>query len=379
MMSRETPTVDVYIHIPFCRARCPYCDFVSNAIPGRIPPGFITALCEEIYHYSGIVDAASVFIGGGTPSLLSLNDLDLIFQALTSVFVFQEPEITLEANPDDVSAGLVRGWQACGINRISLGVQSFGDETLRYLGRRHDAAKAVYALDLISEVFSNWNMDLIFGAPARPDWANTLKTALRFKPPHVAAYSLTYEMGAPFGKRIAEAPDGDAVLAQYKEAESCLAGYDHYEISNFALPGFQCRHNLIYWHNEEYVGFGPGAYSYLAESRMRNVESLSAYMEQPGRKSLVERLSIHEQQVETLIQHFRLREGLSEAYYQKRFGEPVEERFSVPLDTLQQRQLLQRRQGRITPTPQGFYLNDEIGLLLVDSPVAACDQAKIVN
>jgi oxygen-independent coproporphyrinogen III oxidase len=365
--SHSTGGVSVYLHIPFCRTRCPYCDFVSNAIPGEVPPDFVQALCTEINHYSGACEVTSVFFGGGTPSLLSPGDLDRIFNALTDRFTFLNPEITLEANPDDVSFALVKQWHQQGINRISLGVQSFDNATLHYLGRRHDAVKGLQAAHQIAEVLDNWNLDLIFGTPGTAAWMTTMQEAVRLNPPHIAAYSLTYEPETPFGKRMDEALDDDTLLRLYKEAESVLVAYDHYEISNFARPGFQCRHNLIYWHNDEYVGFGPGAYSFIEGSRMRNATELKDYLMRPGWKTQVEPLSRREQQVETLIQHFRLRKGISETYYQKRFGESWDDRFGATFERLFKRRLLRRVGRRLAPTRKGFYLNNEIGLALVDT------------
>ncbi len=363
---RPTPGIGIYIHIPFCRTRCPYCDFVSNAIPEAVPPVFIESLCEEIRRYDGPKDVASIFLGGGTPSLLSPRDLEQLFNLLSNIFAFQSPEITLEANPDDVTPELAQCWMANHVNRVSLGIQSFEADVLRCLGRRHDAKKAFHAAETVAALFTNWNMDLIFGVPVKGSWATTLETAVKFKPPHIAAYSLTYENGTPFGMRAHEALDEDAMLALYEEAETRLSVYDHYEISNFALSGFQCRHNLIYWHNEEYAGFGPGAYSYIGGYRMRNEPALNDYLTQPGKKVQKEHLTRRDQQVETLIQHFRLREGIDELYYEHRFGESVDSLFAAPLQRLQQRGLLRRRHNRILPTRKGFHLNNEIGLALVN-------------
>lgn len=367
-MTHEMPARGVYIHIPFCRTRCPYCDFVSNAIPGAVPSEFISALCEEIHNYAGPTAISSIFFGGGTPSLLNLADLEKIFQALLSVFNVSSSEITLEANPDDVSAELARGWRAIGFNRVSLGVQSFDDATLQYLGRRHDASKAFRAVETVAAEFENWNIDLIFGAFPVEAWSSSLETALQMQPPHIAAYSLTYEPSTPFRQRMGEAPEDDQMLSLFQQTESLLSTYEHYEISNYARPGFQCRHNLLYWHNEEYIGFGPGAYSCLAGKRIRNSSLLNEYLAESAFKPQIEMLSRREEQIETLIQHFRLCEGISRKYYQKRFGEMIDEAFADPLEDLLKRGLLQQTQERIFPTAQGFYLNNEIGLALVDVP-----------
>ncbi len=367
-MSPEPSTFGVYIHIPFCRTRCPYCDFVSTPLAaGAPPPAFVDALCREIRQFEGPRRVTSVFIGGGTPSLLSPDNLEQLFTAVLDTFQLCDPEITLEANPDDVTSALVRAWRSLGVNRISVGAQSFNNAALRYLGRRHRAAKARRALDMVANHFENWSMDLIFGAPPVSAWEETLATAVAIGPPHIAVYGLTYEPGAPFGSRAGEALDDDGMLACYQRAERALAGYDHYEISNFSRPGFQCRHNLVYWHNEPYVGFGPGAYSYIAGARMRNLTSLDDYIRAPGSEKTVEALSVHEQQVETLIQHFRLQSGISDTQFCKRFGVSFNDRFAGPLHALQERGLLRRLGDRLYPTRQGFYLNNEIGLALVDA------------
>ena len=373
-MNDEASCLGVYIHIPFCRTRCPYCDFVSNAIPGIVPLEFVNALCGEIRSYSGPKDIASIFVGGGTPSLLTSSDLEKIFDALLSVFNFHVPEITLEANPDDINSALVREWRVLGINRVSLGVQSLDTSTLRYLGRRHNDSKALKAIEIVAAEFDNWSMDLIFGAPPMAAWRSTLEKVVQIQPPHISAYSLTYEPSTPFGSRMEEAFDEEQMLFSFRESEKFFSAYDHYEISNFARPGFQCRHNLLYWHNDEYAGFGPGAFSYIGGRRMCNTPDLALYIKEQGANLQTEVLCVREQKIETLIQHFRLREGIAEAYYKKRFGESIDYVFEGPLNALQKRGLIRRLEGYICPTDQGFYLNNEIGLALVDVP-ETCSQS----
>ena len=338
---QENTPLGAYIHIPFCRSRCPYCDFVSNAIPGAVPGEFLDALCDEILHFNSPTELTSIFIGGGTPSLLTSGQMKKLLDTFTKTFVLDGVEITVEANPDDITVAKAKSWRDMGVNRVSLGAQSFNNAALRYLGRRHRAAKARHAAEIIANYFDNWNMDLIFGAPPAKAWEMTLKTALEYKPPHIATYSLVHEPATAFGT----GPpffDDDAMLGFYEQAANALTQYDHYEISNFAQPGRQCRHNLLYWRNEEYVGFGPGAYSYLSGKRMRNTRELEKYLKTPGRKERMERLGKREQQVETLIQHFRLRTGILEQYYEQRFGEPVDAAFAEALDALLRRGLLHR-------------------------------------
>jgi oxygen-independent coproporphyrinogen-3 oxidase len=359
--------IGVYIHIPFCRTRCPYCDFVSEAIAGDAPQTYVDTLCREIASFAGPAEAGSVFFGGGTPSLLTPQQLEQTMEAVRRRFTWLDPEITLEANPDDVTEGLAAAWREAGISRVSLGVQSFHDDTLGYLGRRHDAAGARRACGIVAGRFDNWNMDLIFGTPPVAAWRYTLAECVRWSPPHVAAYGLTYEKGTPFEARAQDALEDDAALELYQHAETALQAYEHYEISNYAKPGRRARHNLIYWHNEEYAGFGTGAYSYLDGVRARNLLTTPEYLAQPGVKAESLKLTAAEIRVETVIQHLRLHEGLPKRTYHGRFGHEVGKDFGPQLAALIDRGLIIEDATALRPTPEGFYLNNEIGLALVEA------------
>jgi oxygen-independent coproporphyrinogen-3 oxidase len=364
----DRQVIGVYIHVPFCRTLCPYCDFYRVRVDGPVPDLFVDALLHEIETFEADRQADAVFVGGGTPSLLAPVQLERILDALRTRFVLWESEITLEANPDDVTEALADAWRALGVNRVSLGVQSFDDAALRYLGRRHDAAEARRACEIVAGRFANWSMDFIYGAHPTSSWASTLAECASFASPHVSCYGLTFEPGTPFGKRAHEALGEDEELACYRQCSEQLIGYQHYEVSNFARPGFQCRHNLYYWHNGEYAGFGPGSFSFIDGVRSCNESDLSTYILQPGRKAERLFLSKREIQVETLIQHFRLREGLSRDAYAQRFGRDLDTDFGTELQILIQRGLLEERGNRYLPTKSGFELNNEIGLVLVDSP-----------
>ena len=362
----RTSALAIYIHIPYCRTICPYCDFVRRPLPqGAVPDPFVDALCGEIESFEGPDAAATVFFGGGTPSLISPESLERILAALRRRFNFADPEITIEANPDDVEASLVAAWRGIGVNRISLGVQSFDDAALRYLGRRHDAARAHRACEIVREQFENWSLDLIFGAPPVEAWEDTLRSCVALGPPHVSAYGLTYEDGTPFGKRKSEAVDEETSLTMYRQAHAALKDYTRYEISNFARPGWECRHNLVYWRNEAYAGFGPGAFSYVNGVRARNVTKTEAYLEAPGKKDEALKLSAREVRVETVIQYLRLRAGLPAGAYEARFGVDVREDFGAVIDGLIARGLIVEDAGGLRPTELGFELNNEIGLALV--------------
>ena len=357
----------VYIHIPYCRTLCPYCDFVRQSTPANTPTRFVDALCSEIDRYNGPQDADTVFFGGGTPSLLTPEHLRRILDSIRARFDLRDPEITLEANPDDVKEALADAWAQAGVTRVSLGVQSFDDRVLAYLGRRHDAHGARDACRVVADRFENWSIDLIFGAHPADAWEATLRECAAMSPPHVSAYGLTYEEGTPFGRRAHEALDEDASLACYRLAHDLLSaqGLRRYEISNHARPGHECRHNLYYWRNLQYAGFGPGAYSFLNSVRSRNVPEIPSYLPAPGRKAEELRLTDCEIRVETLIQHFRLAEGLMKQAYGERFGTTIEEDFGPRIEALIARGLLEEDDARIHPTPHGFELNNEIGLALV--------------
>lgn len=372
----ETKEVGIYIHIPFCRTKCPYCDFVRQPISSDIPRTFFEALKTEILSLSGSYRVKSIYFGGGTPSLMTSDQIAFLLGVLARHFGVEvlpsseasrlPVEITMEVNPDDVTASRVSDWKELGINRLSIGVQSFSDEVLKYLGRRHDAQIAVRACEIVAKSYRNWSMDLIYGALPVETWESTLSMCKIFDPPHVSTYGLTYEQGTPFEAKQSEKIDDDVSLNLYRQARQELCSYVHYEISNFAKTGFEARHNLIYWTNEEYAGFGPGAYSFLGNVRSRNTADLDEYINFPGKKSEKLLLSNYEVELETLIQYFRLARGLDKSYYERRFGHPVTVCFGEKLQVLFQRGLLVEDEHTIRPTASGFELNNEIGLVLVD-------------
>ena len=357
--------VGLYIHVPYCRVACPYCDFVKKPIQGDAPEAFSQALCKEISAAADGGPAHAIFFGGGTPSLITQEALVAIMDTLNKSFDLQSPEVSIEANPDDVTRERCAQWKSLGVNRIMLGVQSFDDETLRYLGRCHDSAIAREACEIVASEFDNWGLDLIFGARPSSSFEQSLETCIEFSPPHVSTYGLTYEERTPFWRRRSDAIEEDDSLSLYRMAMDRLSGLTHYEVSNFAREGHESRHNGIYWRNEDYLGFGPGAYSYRDGTRSRNHPAIAGYLNDPGRKSEQLELSAREIRVETLIQHFRTRRGLARAYYKARFGNSPDKDFGEELAGLEKRGLLDSNAERIWPTREGYELNNEIGLALV--------------
>lgn len=365
--------IGLYIHVPYCRVICPYCDFVRARRSGDAPKAFADALIREIETFEGDYEIASIFFGGGTPSMIALDDFARIVEALKTRFAYKKVEFTIEANPDDVVPATAGAWRDLGVNRISLGVQSFDDATLEHLGRCHDAETAFAACELVRMAFDNWGIDLIFGSnvPGAGEGATIarferdLEQVLAFAPSHVSAYGLTIEEGTPFATRKGMSVADDLSLELYRMAIAALSLYEHYEISNFAISGRESVHNLIYWRNESYAGFGPGAVSYLSGTRSRNHPSISGYLRDPGRKIEQIAVSGEEERIETLIQHFRTKAGIHSAHYRQRFGTDIASDFGSQLAELCQRGLLSESSGRLSPTPLGFELNNEIGLALV--------------
>jgi oxygen-independent coproporphyrinogen-3 oxidase len=358
--------IGVYIHVPYCRTICPYCDFVKTRTSGEAPLAFTDALLREMGTHNGDRDVDSVFFGGGTPSLLALDDLERILKGLNEFFTLHDVEITLEANPDDVTVEKAEGWRALGVNRVSLGVQSLDDRVLQYLGRRHNTEQAREACRVVSHHFDNWSLDLMFGAKPVDAWRDTVKGVNEIAPPHVSAYGLTYEPGTPFEQRKDDAVDDDTYLDLYHGVVDGLSCWQRYEVSNFAKPGREARHNLRYWRNEGYAGFGPGAVSFLGDVRARNHVDVDEYLADPGGKTEELALSPREICIETVIQHLRLQAGLPKEYYADRFGASVEHDFGAQFDSLIERGLLVDVGTAYQPTPLGFDLNNEIGLALVD-------------
>jgi oxygen-independent coproporphyrinogen-3 oxidase len=287
--------IGLYIHIPFCETKCPYCDFNTYAGIERLIPGYIDALCREIDTWGEVLgrpEVGTVFFGGGTPSYVGHNDLARIVTAYQSGFrVMEGAEITLEANPGDITPEKAAAWLEAGLNRVSIGVQSFDDGLLELLGRRHTAAQAEDAFNTLRAAgFANQSLDLMFGLPHQSlrHWEDSLARAMALQPQHISLYGLQLEHGTPLEAAVrtgkTPTPDEDLAADMYVMAEERLAakGFRHYEISNWAIPGYESRHNLVYWENGPYLGVGPGAHSSLFGHRFANMKSPRGYMRSLG-------------------------------------------------------------------------------------------------
>jgi oxygen-independent coproporphyrinogen-3 oxidase len=279
----------IYLHIPFCKQACHYCNFHFTTSL-RYKDELITALCQEISlqkNYLNNEEIETIYFGGGTPSLLLIEDCQLLMETIQDQFsVVADAEITLEANPDDITIEKLQGWKKMGINRLSIGIQSFADEELQWMNRAHTSQEAIGNLQLAMTEFENITIDLIYGSPILSDemWYRHVHKAIEYKIPHLSCYALTVEEKTPLHKHIKlqqKLPvDGDKQGHQFLLLMQWLrdAGYEHYEVSNFALPGYRSRHNSSYWKGEHYLGLGPSAHSFNGKERQWNVANNQAYI-----------------------------------------------------------------------------------------------------
>jgi oxygen-independent coproporphyrinogen-3 oxidase len=366
----------LYLHIPFCVRKCSYCDFNSGPSTEDAREQYVRTLCREIAQspWAG-GRARSVFYGGGTPSELTAEQLHRTNQCLRDTFQM-EPKVewTLEVNPGTVTPESLGAMLEAGFNRISIGVQSFHDHHLKAIGRIHTAAEARQAFRWAGKAgFRSRNLDLIFGLPDQtlPEWASDLDALMELRPEHVSLYGLIVEEKTEFGHRHAlgrlPLPEEDAVADMYEMTLDRLsaAGYAQYEISNFALPGHACRHNLVYWRNEPYLGFGVSAASFIDGLRWSNTASARAYRDQvehghsaaePG-----ERLEGKAAAGEALMLALRLNSGADLEELSKRHGCDMSELFKREIDRFVDLELLEWScEGRLRLTRRGLLLSNNV-------------------
>ena len=288
-----TKTGGIYIHVPFCQKRCIYCDFYSTTCGLEWKRSYVSALKREMLLRRTEIDASrvpSLYIGGGTPSQLPASLLLEVFQAITDNFTLaDDAEVTIEVNPDDVTPQLIDTLRQTSVNRISMGVQTFSDELLRFLNRRHTSAQALRAVQLFREAgCDNISLDLIYGLPSQTleDWKHDVQQLLSLDVPHISAYALSYEEGTPLSKMLADGSVEETSdelswqMYEYLMNEAKASGMVHYEISNFAKPAMCAKHNSSYWDGSPYLGLGPGAHSYDGENiRRSNDMSLKDYIQ----------------------------------------------------------------------------------------------------
>jgi oxygen-independent coproporphyrinogen-3 oxidase len=364
-----------YIHLPFCAKRCGYCSFNTAPYEPGAMNRLLGALRSEIdgmstASWNRSIELRSVFIGGGTPSLATPEELGAILDALRTGFALAAgAEITVECNPESTSLSRLSGYRQAGVSRISLGVQSLDDLILSSLGRLHSAEQACAAFAAARTAgFDNVSVDLIYGLPGLEldTWEATVREVLRWDPDHLSAYALTLDEGSLWGAAgVKGLPTEDTVVAQYHRLTQLAgdAGYEHYEISNYARPGRRSAHNQIYWWAEEYLGFGPGAAGFLGDVRYVNVKPVDRYcaLLEDGQipRSTHETLTARQRLAERLILGLRLREGVPKAWIEERVAL---ERGRLPelFQRWQERELLVEERDRVRLTEAGFLLSDAL-------------------
>jgi oxygen-independent coproporphyrinogen-3 oxidase len=377
-LSRD-PGFGVYVHWPFCAAKCPYCDFNSHVRhqpvdQERFARAFATELAS-MRARTGPREVTSVFLGGGTPSLMRPETVGAVLEAIAANWTIADnAEITLEANPSSVEAERFRGYRSAGVNRVSLGVQALNDGDLRFLGRLHNVEEALHAIGLAREIFPRLSFDLIYARPGQKpeDWAAELKQAIGYAVDHLSLYQLTIEEGTRFfqlynaGKF--EIPDGEHAAELYSITQEVTAahGLPAYEISNHAKPGAESRHNLTYWRYGEYVGVGPGAHGRFLEDGTRIVtiaeklpERWVELVEQQGHGVVGgETLNSSEEADEFLLMGLRLVEGIDLARYEQLSGKSLS---SARLSILQGEGLVAPiGNSRLRATPEGMIVLDAV-------------------
>lgn len=319
----------IYIHIPFCIRRCPFCDFtlVTDA-KEKLIDSYVAALCSEIEQSKSETPLTSIYFGGGTPSILPMNDLSKILETVHKTFSIEpDAEVTLETNPEDVTQERVATWKRLGINRVSLGVQSMEDRQLRRLGRNHLVADVEKAFQIFNDAqFENISVDLIFGLENQDllSWENTLHKLIRLKPKHISTYNLTIEKNTAYDKEYKRKllelpPDEEQAMMLIRSKEILFEhGFDPYEISNAAIPGFESRHNMLYWTGQSYLGFGVSAHSFQNQNKMYrrfwNTKNIPLYIKNLGTKKnpidSEETLDAYTHLTERLMTGLRLKNGV---------------------------------------------------------------------
>lgn len=396
--SENTPTtLALYLHIPFCSAKCGYCDFNSYEHLDHLVPEYTPALINEIDLWAAAAKqhtVTSIFFGGGTPSLTSIEDLKAIISKIRERFsIDPDAEWTLEANPTELTEAHLVGMRALGINRLSIGVQSMHADELQLLDRQHSSERVVEAVTMARTAgFENLNLDLIFGLIGHTEarWRNTLEQVLELKPEHLSCYALSVEPETALyyqvQKGLLPEPDQDVAAAQYEWTRSRLrdAGYEHYEISNWCQIDRQCRHNLAYWQGSSYLGMGAGAHSFFIGQRFANVDAPNRYVDavnaSAAERATHGRSTMHQiaggetldektRRADFAILSLRLLEGIDENVFSSRFNTTLDAEFGAALRRHENIGLIKRAGGRTRLTERGLLLANEVFIdLLPEEP-----------
>lgn len=370
--------LELYIHIPFCVQKCAYCDFLSAPADANTRQKYLDALnreiqgCQKIYQNYNVI---TVFLGGGTPSILNPVQMKELFSALQDSFrIAEEAEITIEVNPGTVTEEKLLSWKNAGINRISIGLQSTEDTELRMLGRIHNYCQFLDTWRLVRRFgMDNVNVDLISAIPGQTleSWQKTLRKTAELEPEHLSVYSLMIEEGTPFYDRYGKAlelslPDEETERLMYEETEKILQeyGYTRYEISNYAKPGYECRHNTGYWQRKEYLGIGLGASSLIGKRRFRHISDLQKYITEAGNVRHIreeeEILSAKDEMEEFMFLGLRMMCGVKKSEFLRLFGMQMDEIYAEPLKKMEENGLLEINGDMVRLTKRGIDISNYV-------------------
>ena len=365
----------IYIHVPFCKQRCTYCAFYSTTLY-NIRERYVEALCKELVmrkEYAGCKTIETIYLGGGTPSTLSMEQLKRICDTIYATYrISPSPEVTIECNPDDLTPEFLAQLKKLPFNRISMGVQSFNDSQLKRLGRRHNADKARQAVHNARQAgYRNISIDLIFALPGSTitDWEHDLDSAIALRPNHLSAYNLTYEEGTPMHRALER---GDFTELSEEEnieqfqmliAKLKEAGYRHYEISNFALPGSESHHNSSYWNDTPYIGCGAAAHSYDGMSRQWNIADIQEYINgiESGTPCFeIEQLTEEERYNDTILTRLRTTDGLPLAWMKEKFCDKLNRHMQRAAEKEIALGNLKEENGSLSLTEKGIFISDAV-------------------
>ena len=372
--------LELYIHIPFCIRKCAYCDFLSGPADDETIEKYLKALKLEIRAQKELAKdyiVTSIFLGGGTPSVLSGKQLQSIMKALRGTFIIDEnAEISMEANPGTVTRRKLKSYRNSGINRISFGLQSTKNEELKTLGRIHTYEAFLKSYEMAREVgFENINVDLISAVPNQTieSWEESVRSIVSLNPEHISAYSLIIEEGTPFFEQYGEGAEHEDMLPteederfMYKITEKILeeAGYHRYEISNYAKPGKECRHNLGYWERKEYLGLGLGSSSLIRNARFKNCDDLVFYIEQSPDifkiREIDGALTEQEQMEEFVFLGLRKMEGISVKLFEETFGKTLEACYGIGIEKMKAKELIEEANGMVRLTKKGIDISNYV-------------------
>ena len=368
----------LYIHIPFCLSKCGYCSFYSIKSIHLIPE-YIAALKKESKHYRNIfLSFDTIYVGGGTPSLLSAGQIDDLFSTVNKYFdIDRQAEVTMEVNPGDVSLEYFQALRKLGINRLNIGVQSFADKVLKFLGRRHSAKEATAAIEAARKAgFNNLGIDLIYGVRGLSikSWKNALQRAVSFAPEHISCYQLSLDDRTPLYKKYfsegLHLPDENTELKLFSTTADELenAGYIHYEVSNFARKDkFKSRHNQKYWQHLPYLGLGTAAHSFLGNRRWWNTSAVKTYLKEIDQDKMpvenTEILSAEQLQLEALFLGLRTQAGIDLERYKTKYGADLLKDKKIVIESLIKNKLVELKNGSLRPTRAGMAVADSLALI----------------